>query len=168
MRTMHSQSGFTVLEVLAATMIFALIFATTLQVLSGSVRNTQRSADYTEAALWAESRLASVGVEESMEIGVTTGAFNDTYRWEMEISEVEMEPPTPPAQSGDPEPGQPRATETVADQRALRQPGSPTFSNIEVPVDIYRIDLRVQWGEDRPRQISFSTLRSLTPGPDVP
>ena len=167
MRQVHSQSGFTVREVLAATMIFALIFATTLKVLSGSVRNTQRSADYTEAALWAESKLATIGVEEPLEVGTTTGDFSEKYRWEVEVSEVEIEPPTPVAEVS---PSEPEDTQRggASGPRDSRQPESPSFANLEVPVDIYRIDLRVQWGDDQPRQVSFSTLRSLTPGPVLP
>ena len=162
------------LEVLAATMIFALIFATTLQVLSGSIRNTQRSADYTQAALWAESRLAIIGVEEPLEIGVTSGRFNDEYSWEMEITEVEIEPAEPALSDSTPPAATEQSTEPVgpdiAENREARLAATDaaSFTNVEVPVDIFRVDLRIQWGEDNPRQIAFSTLRSLTPGPDIP
>ena len=42
---------------MAAFVVFALIFATSLQVMSGAMRNTVKSDQYTQAALWAQSRL---------------------------------------------------------------------------------------------------------------
>ena len=47
--------GFTLLELLLAFMVFALSFATVLEILSGSMRNTVRARHFTEAALTAQS-----------------------------------------------------------------------------------------------------------------
>ena len=58
--------GFTLLEVLLAFVIFALSFATVLEILSGSLRSTMRARDYSEAALLAQHRRVEV---EQLEVG---------------------------------------------------------------------------------------------------
>ena len=78
------------LEVLVAFVIFALVFATTLQILSGSLRNVKRSAEYTQAALWAQSRLDAVGIDPPLESGQYQGEFDHDYSWELEIVPYEF------------------------------------------------------------------------------
>ncbi|MDX1568904.1 MAG: prepilin-type N-terminal cleavage/methylation domain-containing protein [Xanthomonadales bacterium] len=135
------QRGFTLLEILAAFVIFALVFATTLQVLSGSLRNTRQSAEYTEAALRAQSVMDSVGVEPLLEVGTYEGELENGYRWEMEISQYDIQ------------------SEPTPDGR--------TYANLfEVPIDLYEVQLTLTWGDpDRPRGAVFRTLRSVTAEP---
>ena len=47
--------GFTLLEVMLAFVIFALSFATVLEILAGSMRSVGRANDDTEVALLAQS-----------------------------------------------------------------------------------------------------------------
>ena len=136
------QHGFTLLEVLAAFVIFALVFATSLQILSGSLRNTQRSADYTLAALWAQSHMDGLGLDPPLEEGSYSGEFDGGYRWEMEVSRHEPEP-----------------VETAQGEFAAIE-----ITDAEVPVDLYLIELDVLWGDPpRERRAQFRTLRSVTP-----
>ncbi len=79
------QRGFTLIEVMAAFAIFAVLFGVILQILSTSISNTRRSGDFTQAALLAQSRLDMVGVEALPEPGRYSGEFNDEYRWELLI-----------------------------------------------------------------------------------
>ncbi|MDX1626809.1 MAG: type II secretion system protein [Wenzhouxiangellaceae bacterium] len=79
------QHGFTLIEVMAAFALFALMFGVILQILSQSVSNTRRSGDFTQAALIAQSRLDMVGIEGLPEPGRTTGTVDDRYSWEMDI-----------------------------------------------------------------------------------
>ncbi|AKS40868.1 type IV pilus modification PilV family protein [Wenzhouxiangella marina] len=89
MPTFHSrQSGFTLIEVMAAFAVFALMFGVVLQVLSTSMGNTRRAGDYTQAALWAQSKLDVLGLEEMLEPGETSGEFDDRYRWYLRVEEV--------------------------------------------------------------------------------
>lgn len=81
----HAQAGFTLIEVMAAFAIFALLFGVVLQILSTSISNTRRSGDFTEAALLAQSQLDLVGLEELPQPGTYSGRFNADYRWEMVI-----------------------------------------------------------------------------------
>jgi len=55
--------GFTLLELLLAFVVFALGFATVLEILSGSMRNTVRAREYSEAALIAQSLMDTIGIE---------------------------------------------------------------------------------------------------------
>ena len=80
-----NQRGFTLIEVMAAFAIFAVLFGLILQILSTSISNTRRSGDFTQAALLAQSRLDMVGIEEVPEPGRYTGEFNDEYSWELLI-----------------------------------------------------------------------------------
>ena len=59
--------GFTLLELLLAFMVFALSFATVLEILSGSMRNTVRARHYSEAALTAQSLIDSASHYHSIE-----------------------------------------------------------------------------------------------------
>jgi len=77
--------GFTLLEVLAAFMVFALSFAVIMQIVGSGIRNTRRAADMTQAALYAQSKLDLLGVEAPIEEGTTSGQFNEKYEWELTI-----------------------------------------------------------------------------------
>ncbi len=77
--------GFTLIEVMAAFAIFAVLFGVMLQILSTSMSNTRRSGDFTQAALLAQSQLDMIGIEQLPEPGRFGGDYDDRYSWEMEI-----------------------------------------------------------------------------------
>lgn len=124
------QGGFTLIEVMAAFMVFALLFGVILQILSTSVNNTRLSEDYTRAALWAQSKLDVIGLEQMLEPGQTSGYFDDEFSWRMQVEEY-----------------------MVVDERGLDM--------FDLPISLYRVTLIVEWGESRPRQAVFETLRSV-------
>ncbi|MBL8299549.1 MAG: prepilin-type N-terminal cleavage/methylation domain-containing protein [Rhodanobacteraceae bacterium] len=127
------QRGFSLIELVAAFVVFALGFAVLMGILSASIRNTRLAAEYTQAALWAQSRLDVVGIDEKLEAGRKSGRFDDQYRWELDIQKYEP----PPAANAAPQP--------------------EGFQNIE----LFRVDLEVFWGERRnPRSAHFVSLRS--------
>ncbi len=113
------EGGFTLIEVMAAFMVFALLFGVVLQILSTSVGNTRMSGDYTQAALWAQSKLDVLGLEEMIEPGVSQGRFNDEFTWTMEVSETQ-----------------------VVDERGLDL-------QEELPIALYHVVLTVEWAEGR-------------------
>ncbi len=90
MRTRRANQGFTLLEVLAAFVVFALLFTAALRIMSASTRNIVRSSDYTQAALWAQTRMDSVGIDPPIEEGSWDGVFNDQYRWTLEIQPYQL------------------------------------------------------------------------------
>ncbi len=81
------QGGFTLIEVMAAFAVFALMFGMILQILSTSLSNTRRAGDFTQAALWAQSKLDPAGIETMLEPGRTSGRFDDRFSWTLEVSE---------------------------------------------------------------------------------
>ncbi len=124
------QQGFTLLEVLVAFIVFVLIFGAVLDALGMAMRNTRRSAEVSQAALWAQSKLDAVGTIEELEEGNERGEFNQQFRWELDIRKQEV----------------PRTDGLASD----------TF-----PVDLYRVDLMVSWGDANQRKEQhFVTLRS--------
>lgn len=152
----RAEGGFTLLEILAAFVVFALVFATTLQVLSGALRNTQRSADYTVAALHAQSVMEALGIEPPLEEGTFRGDFDDGYRWEMDVVPVEIDDLwSPPAAEGE-----------AGEAPAQPGPGGDLQDIWEIPIDLFEVELRVYWGEPvDERMVRFHTLRSVTPEP---
>lgn len=129
---LRRQYGFTLIEVMAAFMVFALLFGVVLQILSTSVGNTRLSGDYTQAALWAQSRMDVVGLEQMIEPGVTRGEFDDRFSWTMEVTET-----------------------GVIDDRGLDL-------QEELPIALYHIRLVVEWGDGtRSREAVFETMRSV-------
>ena len=77
--------GFTLLELLLAFVVFALSFATVLEILSGSLRSTMRARDYSEAALLAQSLMDMVGTELRLEDSIHEGETPDGVRWTIDI-----------------------------------------------------------------------------------
>ncbi|MGA7296879.1 MAG: prepilin-type N-terminal cleavage/methylation domain-containing protein [Rhodanobacteraceae bacterium] len=83
------QRGFSLIEVIAAFLIFAVGFGVLLQILTSSLRVAHRSQDYTQATLWAESKLDTVGVGEPLKDGSEQGSFDDKYRWDMTVQKIQ-------------------------------------------------------------------------------
>lgn len=84
-RPRHAR-GFSLLEVIAAIMLLAIAFGALMQVAGGSIRLTQKSSDYTQAALWARSALDTRFVLEPLQPGVTQGHFDHRYRWRLQVT----------------------------------------------------------------------------------
>ena len=81
----RNNRGFTLLELLLAFVVFALSFATVLEILSGSMRNTVRAREYNEAALTAQSVMDQVGLEIPLQAGFSAVGEAGDYRWEIEL-----------------------------------------------------------------------------------
>lgn len=88
--------GFSLLEVIAAVMLLAIAFAALMEVAGGSIRLSQKSSDYTQAALWARSKLDSSFVLEQIQPGATQGSFDNRFRWRMQVTPWDV-PNTSPA-----------------------------------------------------------------------
>lgn len=126
--------GFTLLELLLAFVVFALSFATVLEILSGSMRNTVRARQYTEAALTAQAVMDQVGLEIPLQQGIKSSGESGDYTWEIEI--------LPYQHSGD----------------GFHRPELAELTGIE----LLQIDLLVSWGAPPREQSSeFSTVRAM-------
>ena len=136
----NRHQGFTLVEILAAFLVFTLVLTVILQLTTASLRNVGRASGYTEAAFWAESKLAEVKTRRQFEVGVESGDFNERYRWELEISPYESQWPSIP-------------TEEVAEEL------SEEDDAVEPHFDLIQLKLLVLWDNDK-YQESFVTLAS--------
>lgn len=134
MMKVRGARGFTLLEVLLAFVVFALSFATVLEILSGSIRNTVRAREYTEAALVAQSVMDQLGLEFPLEQGVNYSGESGEYQWEINITPYVNE------------------TENAHGTEIAELTG----------IELLQIDLTVSWGEPpRDRSNNFSTVRAM-------
>lgn len=166
MSRLHAR-GFSLIEMVAAFLVFAIGIGVLMQVLATSMRSTRQSADYTMAALWAQSKLDTVGVGAPIEAGSSSGRFDDNYRWELNIHQVDAASVEPPPQStvvaGN-------APQNANQNRQLSASNAGNGGGIEIaPFDLYQVDLNVTWGGNfgaRPHVAHFGTLRAQNPDPN--
>ena len=101
-----NQRGFSLLEVLAAFVILALVGTALFRLFSGALGNATLADEYSRATLYAESRLAAVSVEAPLKESTLQGNSDDgRYVWTAAIT-----PYTPP----DSTPGFDSTTATMA------------------------------------------------------
>jgi prepilin-type N-terminal cleavage/methylation domain-containing protein len=79
--------GFTLLEVLVALIIFALVFGAVAQVIQTALRQTASAGSAVEATLLARSLLARVGTELPLTPSVHDGETGDGFRWRLAVGE---------------------------------------------------------------------------------
>ncbi len=85
-RPCGAAAGFTLVEVLAAFVILALALAVLLPGFATGMRSLVTADDYATATLLAQSRLELVGRAEPVQAGASTGAFDERFRWQLEIA----------------------------------------------------------------------------------
>ncbi len=133
-RTARNSGGFTLLEVMLAFVIFALSFATVLEIMAGSMRSVRRASDDTQVALLAQSIIDLVGTEIPIEEGQFNGSAMDRYDWNMGIYLY------------------------AASDEDVRTLELAELSGIE----LYQVDLDINWQAGRrDRSVHFSTIRSI-------
>jgi len=79
------QTGFTLLETLVALSVLAISLGVTYQVFSSALKGTSLADDYALASMYADSHLAEIGNRVNSYSRVTEGAYNDRYRWKLEV-----------------------------------------------------------------------------------
>ena len=129
--------GFTLLEVLLAFVIFALSFATVLEILSGSLRSTMRARDYSEAALLAQSLMDMVGTEIPLQDTLLEGETDDGYRWTVDIV------------TWLPEDDYGYYVLDIAEANGTL---------------VFWVDVTLEWGDERPRAARFTTIKPMLQG----
>lgn len=103
--------GFTLIEVLVAFTIMALVLGVLLQTFATGLRSLGTAQSYTTAALQARSKLAEIGPVLPLEAGEQAGELADGFAWRARI-----------------EPYAPAVPEGV--------PGGPRLSGYEVEVTV--------------------------------
>lgn len=89
---MSRQRGFALVELLGAFLVFAIGFAVMMELAASGLKQARLSAERSEAALWAQSKMDLLGIEEPIKEGSSSGEFNERFRWDLAITEW-----TPPA-----------------------------------------------------------------------
>jgi len=132
--------GFTLLELLLAFVVFALSFATVLEILTGSMRNTVRARHNSEAALTAQSLMDQVGLEIPLQTGYTANGESGDYEWELEVFDY--------SSTGE---------------------NSHSVELAELTgIELLQVDLVISWGTSPRNQTRrFSTVRALLPNREL-
>ena len=129
---MRHQRGFTLIEIVVAFVLLALVLSTGFEIFSSGLRRAADLDDLSRAIVVAQSRLAGAGVEDTLQEGSAAGETEDRrFRWTVTVT---------PSDEGLPPADQP-------------QPGPGTFQ-------LFRVEARVEWAgpDTRPRNYSLSTL----------
>lgn len=136
----QGQHGFTLIEVVIALAVFAVAVGVCMQIATAGLRQSRIAAEQTQAALLAQSLLDLHGVGERLQPGRSSGRLEGDYSWEIEVT-----------------PHEPVMEST--------SPLAPGFSAVQ----LFRLDLTIRWPAGRSeRSAQFSTLRAMTPDPNVP
>ncbi len=134
------QGGFTLIELIAAFVIFALGFGILLQILGDAMRSTRQAQQATQAALYAQSLLDAQGIGVPLKEGSSSGDFDDTYHWQLNVLRY-----------------QPQAVAGATMAPAMATPGRP---------ELFQLELVVSWGNQYlQHHARFATLRSMLPRP---
>jgi general secretion pathway protein I len=84
-----AQKGFTLIEVIVAFTILALVFGALFEVFAGGLAVSRNVEAQSRAVLLAQSKLAEISADDSFASGATSGAFDvnaarergPSYRW---------------------------------------------------------------------------------------
>jgi general secretion pathway protein I len=137
LRTRSRQGGFTLIEVVVAFVLLALVLSVSFEIFSTGMARASELDDRARALVVAQSQLASTGAEEAIKEGVTSGTSEDRrFQW----------------------------TTTVrrADDATLSGDGTIPSSAYA----LYRVDVHVAWqgGDSRQHAVDLATL-SVGPKP---
>lgn len=78
--------GFSLLEVIVAFTILAMVLGALFQTFSSGLRAAETGDRYTRAVVIAQSMLATYGADDLLIEGVTDGMVDDEFRWRVTIS----------------------------------------------------------------------------------
>jgi general secretion pathway protein I len=144
---LHKSGGFTLIEMVAAFVIFAIGFGVLLQILAGSLHTTRQSSEYTQAALWAQSLLDTQGIGEPLKEGSSSGQFDANYNWQLNVSRYQA-------------PQIANSTSTVFDNVQAGATGTAALGQLE----LFQLELVVNWGNAYlVHHARFVTLRVMGP-----
>lgn len=84
---LYQQSGFTILEVLVAFLVAALLLAVILSGFSTGLSSLARADRMSQAALITQSRIAELGISEPIQEGEVSGRDeqHSDYRWRVSV-----------------------------------------------------------------------------------
>ncbi|HZQ93135.1 MAG TPA: prepilin-type N-terminal cleavage/methylation domain-containing protein [Terriglobales bacterium] len=80
-----AQRGFTLMEVLVASVVMATAFVAVVSLMSQSLRNLDRMRPHETALLHAREKMSEQLLNEQLAAGTTSGRWDDGYRWRVQI-----------------------------------------------------------------------------------
>lgn len=129
--------GFTLIEVLAAIALLAIVFAVGLGALGRSAQNAGRAAALDTALEHAQSLLAEQGLMAPLKNEDLSGRFDDGMAWELNIHAL----PKPASAGND------------AGTAVVLQQGGMMMAQA-TGVDLYQLDVAVRYGAGRTLRLS--------------
>ena len=93
-RSIQSQSGFSLIEVVVALAIVALTLGTVYEISSSSTQSTTRTDNHLRALGTAQSRLAEISAQPILRTGTTLGS-EDGIAWSRSVHALPGRQPTP-------------------------------------------------------------------------
>lgn len=84
---MRRTRGFTLIEILVALTMFAVVGGVLLQLFHNGLRSARLASEQTHAAMLAKSKLTELQAFGSLTEGELSGEFDDGYRWRATLSE---------------------------------------------------------------------------------
>ena len=95
------ERGFTLIEVVVAFVLLALVMSTAFEIFSAGLARAGQLEDRSRALVIAQSRMAIVGVEETLKEGESAGESEDRkYQWAVSVKRTgEGEDPAKPSPS---------------------------------------------------------------------
>ncbi|MCB1773539.1 MAG: type II secretion system protein [Gammaproteobacteria bacterium] len=79
--------GFTLIEILVALTMFAVVGGVLLQLFHNGLRSARLASEQTHAAMLARSKLTELQAFGALTEGELSGEFDDGYRWRATLSE---------------------------------------------------------------------------------
>jgi len=84
-----NRCGFTLIEVLVATMILAICIVVILQLFSGGLKSSRVSGDYTRAIFYAREKMEEFLLFNELTDMVLEGEYTDGFTWKATIQSIE-------------------------------------------------------------------------------
>lgn len=87
-----NKRGFTLIEIVVALLVLAIVSAVLFEGFSVGFRNARTADDFSQAVLIAQSKLAPTGVSEPLSQGRESGREQGKYSWTLTVDPVEVTP----------------------------------------------------------------------------
>jgi general secretion pathway protein I len=85
----RSATGFVLVDALVSLVITSLVLAVLLEAVSQNMTAAERAADRYQAALFARSKLGSLGITDTLAEGQSEGRFDPTFSWVLTVGKDE-------------------------------------------------------------------------------
>ncbi len=85
----RSAAGFVLIDVLVSLLITSIVIAVMFEAISKNLLIVERVTDRYQAALFARSKLASLGISDPLAEGQSEGRFDTTFAWVLTVTRDE-------------------------------------------------------------------------------